>query len=56
MNCNPMTNGHLYLIDTARQMVDLLYIFIVEEDKSDFAFRDRLALVQNQTSFMKKML
>lgn len=55
MNCNPMTNGHLYLIDTARQMVDLLYIFIVEEDKSDFAFHDRLALVRNETSFMKNV-
>lgn len=56
MNCNPMTNGHLYLIDTARQMVDLLYIFIVEEDRSDFAFHDRLALVRNETSSMENVV
>ena len=56
MNCNPMTNGHLYLIDTARQMVDLLYIFIVEEDKSDFAFHDRLALVRNETCSMENVV
>ena len=56
MNCNPMTNGHLYLIDTARKMVDLLYIFIVEEDKSDFAFHDRLELVQNETAFMDNVV
>lgn len=56
MNCNPMTNGHLYLIDTARQMVDLLYIFIVEEDRSDFAFHDRLALVRNETASMENVV
>lgn len=56
MNCNPMTNGHLYLIDTARQMVDLLYIFIVEEDRSDFAFHDRLGLVRNETSSMENVV
>lgn len=55
MNCNPMTNGHLYLIDTARKMVDLLYIFIVEEDKSDFKFHDRLTLVKNETSQMENV-
>lgn len=55
MNCNPMTNGHLYLIDAARKMVDLLYIFIVEEDKSDFKFRDRLTLVKNETSQMENV-
>lgn len=56
MNCNPMTNGHLYLVDTARQMVDLLYIFIVEEDKSDFTFHDRLGLVRNETSSMENVV
>lgn len=55
MNCNPMTNGHLYLIDTTRKMVDLLYIFIVEEDKSDFSFHERLALVRNETAYMENV-
>lgn len=56
MNCNPMTTGHLHLIDTARRKVDLLYIFIVEEDKSEFAFKERLALVRNETSSMENVV
>lgn len=35
--------------------MDLLYIFIVEEDKSDFKFRDRLTLVKNETSQMENV-
>jgi cytidyltransferase-like protein len=46
MNCNPFTLGHQYLINTARNQVDLLYIFVVEEDKSFFKFDDRFQLVK----------
>lgn len=45
MNCNPMTKGHQYLIEQALSRVDFLYIFLVEEDKSEFSFADRLAMV-----------
>lgn len=46
MNCNPFTKGHLFLIEKAAMVVDLLYIFVVEEDKSFFAFENRFALVK----------
>lgn len=46
MNCNPFTNGHLHLIRLASQLVNHLYIFVVEEDKSIFKFTDRFHLVQ----------
>ena len=46
MNCNPFTNGHLYLIEYAAARVDNLYVFIVSEDKSCFAFSDRIRLVK----------
>ncbi len=46
MNCNPFTNGHRYLIDQASKQVDNLYIFVVEEDKSEFKFEDRIKLVK----------
>jgi len=46
VNCNPFTLGHQYLIRSAAAQVDLLYIFVVEEDKSFFPFRDRFMLVQ----------
>ena len=46
MNCNPFTNGHLYLIEKAAMQVDHLFIFVVEEDKSYFSFSDRIDLVR----------
>lgn len=45
MNCNPFTNGHRYLIESACQMVDFLVIFVVEEDKSFFSFEERFEMV-----------
>lgn len=55
MNCNPMTRGHLYLIETARKSVDFLYIFVVEEDRSDIPFADRYAMVCAQTKGMENV-
>lgn len=46
MNCNPFTNGHLYLIEQASKQVDNLYIFVVSEDRSFFSFEDRIHLVK----------
>lgn len=49
MNCNPFTYGHQYLIDTASKLVNLLYIFVVEEDKSVFSFEKRFLMVKEGT-------
>jgi [citrate (pro-3S)-lyase] ligase len=46
MNCNPFTLGHRYLIEKAAAECDFLYVFVVEEDKSEYSFEDRLALVE----------
>ncbi len=46
VNCNPFTNGHRHLIETAARAVDHLYVFVVKEDRSAFPFADRLRLVQ----------
>ncbi len=50
MNCNPFTRGHRYLIEEAAKTVDCLIIFVVEEDKSEFPFRDRISLVKKGIS------
>lgn len=50
MNCNPFTLGHRYLIEKASSEVDYLYIFVVEEDKSYFRFKDRFEMVKEGTS------
>lgn len=46
MNCNPFTNGHRYLICTAAKLVDTLFVFVVQEDKSVFPYTDRYMLVK----------
>jgi len=49
MNGNPFTNGHRYLIANAAKMVEQLYVFVVEEDKSFFKFEDRFQMIKNGT-------
>lgn len=49
MNCNPFTLGHRYLIEKALEQCSFLIIFLVEEDKSEFPFEDRLMLVDEGT-------
>lgn len=56
MNCNPFTNGHLYLIEQSRKQVDFLYIFVVEENKSYFSFEDRYRLVKDNCSHMDNVM
>lgn len=55
VNCNPFTFGHRYLIEKAKSNVDFLYIFVVEEDKSIFPFKDRIELVRKGTSNMENV-
>lgn len=50
MNCNPFTKGHRYLIEQALKMVDNLYLFVVEEDRSYFKFQDRFRMVEQGVS------
>ncbi len=46
MNCNPFTLGHQYLIAESLKVIDYLYVFVVEEDKSFFSFKDRFKMVK----------
>lgn len=55
MNCNPFTLGHRYLIEQACAQVDVLYVFVVEEDASLFPFEDRMALVKACTKDLEKV-
>ena len=55
MNCNPFTRGHLYLIEQAQKRVDFLYVFVVEEDHSDFTFKDRFAIVKANCKDLKNI-
>lgn len=50
MNCNPFTNGHLYIIEKSLKSVDFLYIIVVQENLSDFSFEDRINLIKAGTA------
>ena len=56
MNCNPFTKGHRYLVEYASRKVDLLYIFVVEEDKSYFHFNDRFQMVMDGTCHINNVV
>lgn len=56
MNCNPFTLGHRYLIEYAASRVDYLYIFVVEENRSYFDFKDRFELVKKGTADLKNVI
>ena len=46
MNCNPFTYGHKYLVEQVSAKVDNLIIFVVQENKSVFKFKDRFDMVK----------
>ncbi|WMJ84936.1 [citrate (pro-3S)-lyase] ligase [Oscillospiraceae bacterium LTW-04] len=46
VNCNPFTNGHRYLIETASKQCDVLHLFVLSEDKSEFSADVRYELVR----------
>lgn len=45
MNCNPFTNGHLYLITEASKKHEQVIVFLLEEEKSMFSFASRYEMV-----------
>lgn len=56
MNCNPFTKGHRYLIERASEQVKVLYVFVVEKDRSFFKFKDRLKMVEIGTADLKNVI
>lgn len=56
MNANPFTLGHKYLVETAAQRVGRLVVLVVSEDKSDFLFSERLAMVKAGTSHLPNVV
>lgn len=51
-NCNPFTNGHLFLVKRAAEQCDVLHLFILSEDRSFFPAVDRLRLAKGGTAHL----
>ncbi len=45
-NCNPFTNGHLYLMESSAQKCDLLHVFILSGSNKFFSEEERVSLVK----------
>lgn len=56
INCNPFTNGHRYLIETASKQCDVLHLFVLSEDKSEFSADVRYELVKQGVADMPHVL
>ena len=52
MNANPMTLGHLHLIEEAMNKSDLLHLFVVSEDESAFPMKIRKKIVKKATAHL----
>lgn len=55
-NCNPFTNGHLFLIETASKRCDLVHLFILSEDKSLFSSEVRYKMAKKATKHFKNVV
>ncbi len=55
MNANPFTKGHLYLVETALEQCEHLYIFVLSDDSSEFSFEDRFRLVKLGTEHLSNV-
>ena len=51
-NCNPLTLGHVHLVQTAAAQVDVLHVFVLAAEQPFMPAADRLALVREATSGM----
>lgn len=56
MNANPFTVGHRHLVEYACHEVDYLYIFVLEEDRSEISFDDRLHMVYLGVKDLKNVI
>ncbi len=56
VNCNPFTNGHLYLIEKAAKENEIVYLFVVETEQSTFPFETRLRLIKEGISHLNNVV
>lgn len=55
MNANPFTLGHRYLVEQAAKNSDLVYLFVVNQDRSLFTTSERVALIKEGVADLKNV-
>ncbi len=56
VNCNPFTRGHQFLIEKASAENEVVYVLVVEEDRSAFPFDQRLELIRRGTAHLDNVV
>lgn len=56
VNCNPITEGHLGLIEYASKNHQYVIIFLLEEDLSYFSYKERMTLVYLATLHLPNVI
>lgn len=55
MNANPFTKGHQYLVETAAQQSQQVYVFVLSEDRSEFSTADRMEMVKRGVAHLSNV-
>ena len=55
MNANPFTLGHQHLVTKAANENELVYLFVLSEDMSEFDTKTRMALVKSGTEHLENV-
>lgn len=55
VNCDPMTKGHLYLIEKAADLCDNLYVFVLSARKGLFPAQVRFEMVRSSAEHLKNV-
>lgn len=55
INANPMTLGHVYLIEYAASHNEEVLVFVVSEDLSSFPFEDRFTIIKDATKHLENV-
>lgn len=56
VNCNPVTTGHLDLIEHIAKNHSYVIVFLLEEDLSMFTYKERMSMLYLATSYLSNVL
>lgn len=56
MNANPFTKGHLHLVEQSSAYCDVVYLFVLSEDRSEFSTAERISLVKAGTQHLSNVV
>lgn len=56
MNANPFTLGHQFLVEKSAKECDSFHLFVVQEEGSEFSYKDRFEMIKLGTSHIPNLI